>query len=146
MSLHIRQATLQDYHAITKLVGELGYPNGEQIIEDRLSLISQHADHIVFVAEKNNTILGWIHAYKVLTIESGIFVEIGGLVVSESTRGQGIGRNLVMTIRQWAHHNQILQIRARSNIVRTDTHRFYLQLGFQKIKEQMVFCESIINT
>ena len=135
----IRHAILNDVNTITKLTAELGYSTYEQEIENRLIRITNNTDHAVFIAENDGEVLGWIHIYKVLTLESGYFSEIGGLVVSEKSRGKGIGTKLINAAKSWSCEQGVVNIRARSNITRQETHKFYLKLGFQQIKEQIVF-------
>ncbi len=43
-------------------------------------------DNCAFVAIIEGKIIGWIHAFKALRIETKPFIEIGGLVVDEIYR------------------------------------------------------------
>ena len=102
------------------------------------------ANHGIFVAE-HERLLGWIHVSVIETMESESFAEIRGLVVSESYRGSGIGRQLVAAAEQWAHKKHCSRIRVRTNIVRIDAHAFYKKLGFVSKKTQHVFDKSLLN-
>ena len=42
-------------------------------------------------------------------------------------------------MKRWAEAKGVGLIRLRSNVVRTDAHRFYERQGFTKTKEQFVF-------
>lgn len=68
----------------------MGYPVEPSQIVERLQLISGSTDHIVYVAESNQKLVGWIHANVRLLIESSPFVEICGLVIDSANRGEGI--------------------------------------------------------
>ncbi len=94
MQILIRTAEEQDVVPITALSGELGYKNNHEDIQNRLKLLLSNADHCVFVALYDDKIVGWIHGFFTVKIESDFFVEIGSLVVKNNFRGNGIGKNL----------------------------------------------------
>ena len=141
-SIIIRQAETQDAAPFSVLSAELGYPATEQELTDRLTLLIPKEDHLVLAAELNGKVLGWLHAFAAFRVESQPFVEIGGLVVSQSDRGHGIGRKLVHEASKWAHMKGVLKIRVRSNVVRKETHDFYIHIGFEQLKAQMVFSKA----
>jgi GNAT superfamily N-acetyltransferase len=124
---------------MAELSGQLGYPSTEQDLVDRLAWVLQRDDHLVLVAQKDGRVVGWLHAFVALRIESPAFAEIGGLVVAQSERGRGLGQQLVEAAAAWARRKGLQHIRVRSNVVRTETHAFYLHLGFAQSKAQMVF-------
>lgn len=138
-SLLIRPASLQDAASIAELSEQLGYPSTEQDLQDRLASLLKRSDHLVLAAVKDGKVVGWIHAFIAWRVESSAFVEIGGLVVAQSERSGGIGRRLVRAASNWAHKNGFEKIRVRSNIVRDETHQFYVHLGFEALKSQTVF-------
>jgi GNAT superfamily N-acetyltransferase len=91
------------------------------------------------VAEAAGEVAGWLHAATALRLESPPYAEIGGLVVEERRRGQGIGERLVRAAIGWAGERGYAELRVRSNVVRADAHRFYRRLGFASVKTQAVF-------
>ncbi|MFZ1081362.1 MAG: GNAT family N-acetyltransferase, partial [Candidatus Kryptoniota bacterium] len=91
----IRQATLADADRITELCVQLGYKATCENVLHRIQKIMDKGDTVVFVAEEDGFVNGWIQAAIKATIESGEFAEITGLVVDESARGKGIGKSLV---------------------------------------------------
>ena len=100
----------------------------------RLEELLADPKHIVYVAEEAGTVVGWIHGFYTLRVETDPFVEIGGLVVDERQRGRRIGERLVERVLTWARERGVQTVRVRSNVVRTDGHRFYLRLGFVEKK------------
>jgi GNAT superfamily N-acetyltransferase len=136
----IRKASLGDDDQIASLSGELGYPCTPAQIDHRLSVILPLKHHSVFVAETSDgKVIGWIHVFISFRVESDPFVEIGGLVVSQSHRGQGIGELLFGQAVGWTRDQQLNVIRVRSRIERDDAHRFYKRLGFRQLKSQYVY-------
>jgi predicted N-acetyltransferase YhbS len=135
----IRPAKPQDAAVFAALSGQLGYPTTEEDLLGRLMVLCGQDDHLVLSAEKEGRVVGWLHAFVALRIESAAFAEIGGMVVDTSHRGQGLGQQLVRTASAWARIKGIATIRVRSNVVRVETHGFYVRLGFAALKSQQVF-------
>lgn len=135
----IRNATLEDAASLALLAGELGYPSTEAEMRARLSRVSASAGDAVRVAILEAVIAGWIHIAEVLSIETGSYVEIRGLVVHEPLRSHGIGAHLVADAEAWARNRGILRMRVRSNVIRERTHSFYQRLGYTVAKTQKTF-------
>ena len=139
MNLFSRVAALKDVKLITELSNQLGYESTHEKIHRRLSEILNHADNCVFVILDNENIVGWIHGFYTMRIESDSFIEIGGMLVDKNYRRKGIGRMLIQKIIEWAHEKKINKIRVRCNSLRNETHSFYHSIGFVETKEQKIF-------
>ncbi|MGD0590764.1 MAG: GNAT family N-acetyltransferase [Bacteroidota bacterium] len=137
-TINIRQAKKSDAVALAKLSGELGYPTTTTEMESRFDKLFSKSENGIYVAELDS-IVGWIHVALIQTLESNAFVEICGLVVAESSRGTGIGTQLVAMAESWAQEKGCYHIRVRTNILRKKTRMFYKQLGFQSKKTQEVY-------
>lgn len=135
----LRPATLADANALSQLTGELGYSASEEDIVQRLRQLASSAAHAVQVAEWQGQVVGWIQVSSMIRLESPSFAEIVGLVVTQSARGQGVGRQLVAWAADWTRQQGLGALRVRSNVVRADAHRFYGALGFTSHKQQTVF-------
>jgi GNAT superfamily N-acetyltransferase len=135
----VRTALPIDVSALTGLSIQLGYPSLEDEIHQRLQVLTGRPENLLLVAELDEGVVGWVHAFVAYRLESPPFVEIGGLVVDQHHRSAGIGRRLVTEVVHWAKGMGFTQIRVRSNVVREATHGFYLQLGFSISKAQYVF-------
>jgi GNAT superfamily N-acetyltransferase len=59
------------------------------------------------------------------------FWEIEALIVAESARGFGLGKQLMLGSFKLAADHGITTLRLRSNVKRTDAHKFYEPLGFK---------------
>ncbi|MCB0402589.1 MAG: GNAT family N-acetyltransferase [Flavobacteriales bacterium] len=135
--INIRPINTEDLDSIVQLSHELGYPVSTEIVEQLIREIIEDEKQWAFVAVKENTIVGFVHAFYALRLTTPPFIEIAGLVVSEKERSQGIGHQLVQYVEQ--HLAQDRKVRVRCNSDRHDAHRFYLQNGYHKQKEQLVF-------
>jgi len=131
--------TLEHAKDVQRLSGQLGYPMSIRDIQSNIRELMITRDHVAFVALWNEKVVGWIHAFRGLLLESNPFIEIGGLVIDEDHRGKGIGKELVEKIKEWCLEKGFQTLRVRSNIKRIEAHKFYLNLGFTEIKEQKVF-------
>jgi GNAT superfamily N-acetyltransferase len=139
MKIIIRNAAINDSESITELSNQLGYATLNTDIQNRLKSIFNHPDHCVFVATNDDNIIGWIHGFYAMRVESDFFVEIGGLVVSNNFRKNGIGKKLVDKVVQWTETKNCKKVRVRCNVIRTESHRFYEKIGFEINKEQKIF-------
>jgi GNAT superfamily N-acetyltransferase len=133
--------TAAETHAqrLMELCIQLGYKTNYNEIKERLLKIIADENSILFIAEQNSKVIGFIHVSIRSTIESGEMAEITGLVVDESFRGKGIGKSLVKGAEEWAKLKRQNTLRVRTNIIRTETHIFYRNIGFEEKKKQTVF-------
>jgi len=143
MNIAIKEIEIKDAAAITSLIRQLGYESTEDKTAQRIKNILNNPQHFACVAILENRIVGWIHAFISVHLESEAFAEIGGLVVDEGCRGKGIGEKLIEEVSQWARRNNFNKLRVRSNTKRNETHQFYLNRGFVFTKEQKVFDKKI---
>jgi N-acetylglutamate synthase-like GNAT family acetyltransferase len=137
--ISLRKVKISDSKHLTALSNQLGYSTNENLIRERILNIIERHDHCIYIAQKNNEIVAWIHAFVALRIESDAFVEIGGLVVSEVHRKQGVGKALIDEVVKWAKEKDIPKVRVRCNTIREGAHTFYEKIGFEEVKEQKVF-------
>ena len=135
----IRSARASDSYSISQLSLLFGYPQESgDLASVRLNeLINSDSDK-VWVFEQHKQVLGWIHLFVAKRLASATFVEIGGLVVSADSRRQGIGRQLVERANSWAREKH-LSLRVRCNAKRDDTCKFYRDINFSELKNQVVF-------
>lgn len=142
----IREARVADSDTLVALCRQLGYQTDAAGLEKRLITILDDPDQRIMVAlDPDDKVVGWIHVFIARRLEVGIFVEIGGLVVDEKCRRMGTGKALMQAAEDWAKAHDIRVIRLRSNVIRTEAHQFYLDLGFSREKQQQVFTKMLIG-
>lgn len=136
----VRPARTTDAAQIAALSGQLGYPCSSTQIRGRLRNLLADSSHAVWVAElAAGAVAGWIHVFVNQLLESDREAEIGGVVIDESFRGQGVGKALVERAERWAKAKRLKSVYVRSNILRKEAHLFYHKLGYQVIKTQSAF-------
>jgi GNAT superfamily N-acetyltransferase len=139
MNVKIKQISIEDVPDINHLSYQLGYTISLEDSKKQIEKILGLKEHIALVALVDNIIIGWIHAFIAIRIETKPFVEIGGLVVDENFRNKSIGKKLVDAIADWCRKENIHVLRVRCNTKRSETHLFYKKLNFSETKEQKIF-------
>jgi len=137
--MHFRTLKIEDAEDINRLSGQLGYPSSLSETEISIKAIITHPGHCSFVAITEETIIGWIHGFYALRLESPPFVEIGGLVVDENYRNMQTGKKLIELVKEWAITQEVGKLKVRCQTKRTGSHQFYLKAGFIQTKEQKIF-------
>ena len=139
----IRVAALDDAPEIADLVAQLGYPAKVVDARTRLVRLLDRVDHAVLVAVEANHVVGLIHVCVVETLENEPHAEIRGLVVDETHRSRGAGRQLVAAAEEWAKERALPRVRVRSNVKRERTRKFYERERYEVTKVQNVFDKSL---
>jgi len=143
-AVDIRGATMDDSSALAALSTQLGYPTSPIQSANRLGVILDSKEHAILVAcLVDGTVVGWVHVFLSFRVESDPFAEIGGFIVTEEFRRQGIGKCLLSSVEEWVLQSGITKLRVRSRSNRVDTHTFFKRLGFSKSKQQHVFDKSL---
>ena len=141
MSQHIiRRAVASDAAELARLTTQLGYPASEAAVRARLMRMSDSPEDCILVAEDSSgKLAGWIHGFLSQLLESDYRVEIGGLLVDETRRRNGIGRLLVKAVDDWAVERGAAELSVRCREERAESHKFYESLLFRHTKTQRVF-------
>lgn len=144
VEIHIRPIMESDAAAITALSGQLGYSLTTEEARKNIAEILSNKTHAAFIACTGQTVVGWIHVFRAVLLESKPFIEIGGLVIDENYRRQGIGKLLINKAKEWAKEKDMDKLRVRCNRKRTEAHQFYMSLGFTESKEQKIFDVTVL--
>ena len=143
--LRIRPIEDRDAAAATRLCAELGYPAEELAVLARVGQIAGDPNRAVLVVCVDDAVVGWIDLSVEYHLQSEPAALIGGLVVSEAARGQGIGRQLCEAAEAWARGRGIARMRVRSNAIRERAHAFYLRDGYRRVKTSAVFEKTLFQ-
>jgi GNAT superfamily N-acetyltransferase len=142
--IQISEMQLSDMAQVTELAIQLGYPNSHKDLETRFARIRGHRDYALFVARLQAGIVGWVQVHiEPLSLLADGKAEVGALVVDEKHRGQKIGRALLQQAEIWARENGASLMRLRSNLKRTDAHRFYQREGYEISKSSHIFTKKL---
>ncbi|WP_163336963.1 GNAT family N-acetyltransferase [Desulfopila sp. IMCC35008] len=131
----------QDLVELRSLMTELGYERKERELSTTVREIRQRGGE-VFVAVKEDHVIGCVCALLDLRLAAGTYGEIVSLVVTEEFRGAGVGRVLVTHAESWLGE-RVGKIRVRANTRRKEAHGFYRSLGYEESKSQKIFIKQV---
>jgi predicted N-acetyltransferase YhbS len=143
-ALQIRPIKSEDAEAAAALCAELGYPTDAATAQARIRQIAADPHRAVLVACADDAVIGWIDLSIEYHLQSEPAALIGGLVVAESARNQGVGRQLCLAAESWARARGMTRIRVRSNVIREWAHAFYLRDGYARVKTSAVFEKTLL--
>jgi predicted N-acetyltransferase YhbS len=138
-ALYIREIAENDFQDIYLLSKELGYEYDEQKVKERIKYILKNTKDVIFVAEQNHEVIGYIHGSPYELIYADSLVNILGLVVREQHRKLGIGGKLVEKLEVWAKENEFSGVRLVSGSDRLNAHKFYESHEYVYTKNQKNF-------
>ena len=142
MNIQIRPATLEDVAALTRLLRSLGLfahlsasiEISQQRIAHHFALCEADESHSVYVAEQADEITGYVAVHWLpslfLAAPEGYISE---LFVCESARGQGIGTQLLETVRAEAQRRDCSRLTLVNHRDRESYQRkFYEKQGWRE--------------
>lgn len=139
----IRKVNISDYNDICKICNEdLGYKCKKELVKMQIEHLDEKRE-MVFVAEVDNVVVGYIHVEKYNVLYFNSMTNILGLAVAKKHQKQGWGRKLIEAAEQWSKENDIYTIRLNSGIGRKEAHKFYRAIGFGEEKEQIRFIKHL---
>lgn len=135
----IREANPEDSAAIAEITAEgLGYDCAPEMIARNIAALDRsHAR--LFVAEIDGVAVGFVEPQVYEAVYFATLVNILGLAVRESCRGQGIGKALMDAAENWAKEIGATGVRLNSGATRTNAHDFYRHIGYTTEKQQIRF-------
>jgi GNAT superfamily N-acetyltransferase len=132
VAVGIRDAAPDDAAAIAALLGQLGYPTDTAAVTARLERLRIVGDRVV-VADVDGTVAGLAHLQVSPAIEHERPVaKLAALVVDESRRGQGVGRELVDAVEAEARVRGCTLLYLTTAARRADAHEFYRRVGLEE--------------
>ncbi|GHV09929.1 N-acetyltransferase [Clostridia bacterium] len=140
----IRAAVAEDWAAIERINRDaLGYDFNAT--ERRLRDILGRADQRVFVAETDGAVVGYIHAADYERTYGESLKNIISIAVSQDARGNGMGRELLTAVEDWARSGGAVGVRLVSGFDRTAAHGFYAACGYAERKSQKNFVKLLTS-
>jgi N-acetylglutamate synthase-like GNAT family acetyltransferase len=133
----IRRAAIGDAAAIAALLHQLGYDVPAEELRRRLKRRGPLRE--VFVALRDDDVVGWAAVGVEEPFVEGRGALLEGLVVDEATRSAGIGEQLLEAAEGWARARGCAEMRVLSNVVRERAHEFYRRHGYATVKAQHRF-------
>lgn len=128
----IRRAEAGDADALAALIGQLGYEALPSEVAARLETMAAES-RLVLVAELDGAMAGCLSTSVMRVLHRPAPVgRISMMVVDEALRGQGIGATMVRAAEAALAAQGCTMVEVTSNQRRTEAHRFYERLGYEK--------------
>jgi GNAT superfamily N-acetyltransferase len=136
--IHIRRATESDLTAVIRLHNQLD-PGDSQISDadaNRIfARINTYPDYAIYVAESDDGRIAGTFGLIVmdkLAHNGKPSALVEDVVVDESLRGHGIGREMMLFAMEYCRTRGCYKLALSSNLKRVEAHGFYEALGFRK--------------
>ncbi len=136
-SFIVRQAIIsdaKDIYYINKT--SLGYDYDLEKQKAKIQAVLNDSTQVIFVAETNNKVVGYIHLVNYDVIYADNFKNCLGLAVDNDYKRNGIGSALLNQAEIWAKENGAVGIRLCSGVEREKAHQFYQSQGYEVTKLQ----------
>lgn len=132
--MDVRRVQEADHPAIADLLHQLGYPTEASEVTTRLARVVDRRDYGSWCAtDRSGVVVGFALGHLVWPIEQNDAVaQLAALIVDVSSRGLGVGRDLLAAFDGWAQDNGAGRAVVTSGLTRADAHRFYERLGFAR--------------
>ncbi len=141
MKTGCREYQQNDIKQLQKLMFWLGYSIEIPDLQENIKAIYKKGG-VVLIFEKDKNVVGSICVLIDARLAEGIYGEIVSLIVSEESRGHGIGKELVKQAEAWAVKH-VNKIRVRANEIRDSAHSFYEDQGYKEVKTQKIFIKNL---
>jgi GNAT superfamily N-acetyltransferase len=129
----IRIAKPEDWKEISELLEQLGYPETELFVKDKIVQLLNDPDEILLVYEKESRVVALMSIHFIPQIAlTGDFARISYFVVDRSFRNSGIGKELEEYCYRVAEERKCDRIEVHCHARRRMAHRFYLRQGFKE--------------
>lgn len=131
--MNIRKLHSDDYGTVYKfIVNEMEH--SEVSFKDMsasLDIMKADDSYLLYVAEHNNQVIGFVSAVKLLRCIDSCYIDITCLVVSQNFQGKGIGKSLLEFIESYGRVNKIEKFSVTSGLHRKEAHAFYKKNGYE---------------
>src|SRR5205807_7128975 len=119
----VRAAEAGDAMALAELMCQLGYETNADGMERRIFSILSNPTFATFVAARGGVVCGMIgicfyHSYE----HNDCGGRILALVVSKTSRGHGIGRELIRAAEDWFTAKKVRRVALKQRFTREEAH------------------------
>jgi GNAT superfamily N-acetyltransferase len=128
----IRPAEPRDAEALARLIGQLDYQVTPAEAAGRLALMAAEG-RLVLVAELDGAVVGCLSTSVMRVLHRPAPVgRISMMVIDEAHRGRGLGAALVRAAEVALAAQGCYMVEVTSHVRRTEAHRFYERLGYER--------------
>ena len=130
--MEVRDARPEDAARLVELIGELGFTVEAAGVAERLALLAANGEPVI-VVESKGALVGMLDWHVMPTIHRSRPVgRIVALVVSEGSRGRGVGTALVQEAEARMRERRCEKMEVTSNLRLAQAHAFYERYGLER--------------
>ncbi|HAY3507216.1 TPA: GNAT family N-acetyltransferase [Elizabethkingia anophelis] len=132
--MKIRAIKESDHEVISKLLGQLGYPDTEKFIQNKIrALLLNSNEYLVVIEDDEQQVFGFIsiHIIPQIALEED-FARISYFSVDENYRSMGAGKMLEEYCVQVATERNCDRIELHCHSRREKAHLFYYRQGYEE--------------
>lgn len=138
--MEIREVVDEDVQDIYDLYYEvMNYNYPVHKIKEMVSIVHKDACNYVFIAIDSNKLEGIIEVVIKYSIHKPSYLIINTLAVLLEYQGKGIGSQLLDYAENFVKTKGLSSISLGSQFSRLSAHRFYINNGYEIIKEHKIF-------
>lgn len=128
----VRECTAPDAVAVAALLGELGYPATPESVPGRLARLAHGGRAVALAAVRGDVVVGLATVHLLAGLHaSNDVAQLTALVVTDTARRHGVGRQLVSAAEEWARSRGCQRIFVTTALHRHAAHAFYERLGYE---------------
>lgn len=142
--MEIREVIVEDAQAIYDLYYEvMNYDYPVHKIKEMINIIHNDKCNYVFVAIVSGKVVGIIECVIKYSIHKPSYLIINTLAVLLKYQGKGVGSQLLAYTENFAKTKGLSRISLGSQFRRLSAHQFYINNGYEMIKEHKIFEKKI---
>jgi N-acetylglutamate synthase-like GNAT family acetyltransferase len=138
MNVKIRNARVNDLDAMTALLGELFSIEADFAVDERrqrrgldMMVNNCRKTSCVKVAEADGKVVGMCTIQILIsTAEGGMVGLVEDMVVASNLRGQGVGRQLMENIEDWAKRQKVIRLQLLADRTNFSALDFYSEMSW----------------
>lgn len=137
MNIVIREIESKDYVSVAAIWRDvLGLSSvKDESVAKTCEKMKGDSRYCTFVADMNDNVVGLVTIVETLAIDHppNGYIKVNGLAILPEFQHCGIGKMLMERVEKLASERNISLIGLASGFQRTDAHKFYEHLGYQKL-------------
>lgn len=132
--MKIRTIKESDHGVISDLLSQLGYPDTERFIKEKIRILLENPnEYLVVIENENEQVFGFISVHIIPQIAlEGDFARISYFAVDENYRVLGAGKILEEYCVQVATERNCDRIEVHCHTRREKAHLFYYRQGYEE--------------
>lgn len=127
--MNIRSMTQRDAPAVGALAKVLGAELNKMAALERIELVVRRHDSLAIVAEADDGVVGFLHAYERLAFEKPVEAVVQAIAVRADRRGAGIGSALMQAAEDWARRRGLRSVALYTR----NASEFYASRGYEPV-------------